>query len=457
MQTLKILALGALAMFSRYDAGGGCVANFSQSATDMSADMGAGLQVTPARISVTAGAILQVDGGASRAGQSVQLKQGSFALPLGVLDAQGHLQRALGSTDLAALTLGPAQVTTPSGAQAPVRFFIEPRLENAPALYPIGRVMKSDPTPVWIGIAQKKILTLNFRDASGVPGMPIISQSIGEYYVNGGDVLALSSMPLYSGYSSYVFSENFIDKGAHFDYFSTGIAITDTDTHLAEYTITKSTVMRRCPLDAGCEMTLVPRPYSRITSLTSERSGTLFAAIITANGAPSMLRAFREGTLGTAIDIVGASTALPHETMLGAGRLTDDEQPELIALSPTGAVSIWVGSQGTLVASDSLTGAVQQVLGELAVAAPSALGVGDLDGDGLDDLVVASNAQVVMLLNQGDGRFSGLAGPTAPAGLAPVTALAVGDVSVSGRGIADLVLASKDQHSIGAIENSATY
>jgi len=170
-----------------------------------------------------------------------------------------------------------------------------------------------------------------------------------------------------------------------------------------------------------------------------------------------MLKAFREGTLGAVVDIVGASTELPHETMLGVGRLTDDEQPDLIALSPAGTVSIWVGGAGALVASASLTGAVQQVLSGLSVGAPSALGVGDLDGDGLDDLVVASNAQVVMLLNQGDGRFSGIVGPTAPAGLAPVTALAVGDVSVSGRGIPDLVMASKEQHSIGAIENSATY
>ena len=170
-----------------------------------------------------------------------------------------------------------------------------------------------------------------------------------------------------------------------------------------------------------------------------------------------MLKAFREGTLGAVVDIVGASTELPHETMLGVGRLTDDEQPDLIALSPAGTVSIWVGGPAALVASASLTGAVQQVLSGLSVGAPSALGVGDLDGDGLDDLVVASNAQVVMLLNQGDGRFSGIVGPTASAGLAPVTALAVGDVSVSGRGIPDLVMASKDQHSIGAIENSATY
>ena len=98
---------------------------------------------------------------------------------------------------------------------------------------------------------------------------------------------------------------------------------------------------------------------------------------------------------------------------------------------------------------------MQQALA--GVTAPSALGIGDLDGDGLDDVVIASNAQLVMLINQGGGHFSALAGPTVPAGLAPVTALAIGDVSVSGKGIADLVLASKDQHSIGAIENSATY
>lgn len=138
MQTLKILALGALAMFSRYDAGGGCVANFSQSAADLGADMGAALQVTPTRISVTAGALLQLDGGPARAGQSIKLKQGTLELTLGVLDGQGHLQRTLGSNELTMLAIGPAQVTDSAGGQATVRFFIEPRLDNAPALYPIA-------------------------------------------------------------------------------------------------------------------------------------------------------------------------------------------------------------------------------------------------------------------------------------------------------------------------------
>lgn len=143
--------------------------------------------------------------------------------------------------------------------------------------------------------------------------------------------------------------------------------------------------------------------------------------------------------------------------MLGAGRLNDDDTPDLLALSASGTVSLWLGSNGQLVASDALTSAVQQTLTSAQVATPSALGVGDVDGDGLDDLVVASNAQVVLLLNQGDGHFSALAGPVVPAGLAPVTAIAIGDVSVAGKGIPDLVLASKDQHSIGAIENSASY
>lgn len=455
MQTLKILAFGSLAMFSRYDVGGGCVANFSQSASDMSADMGAGLQVTPARISVTAGAVLQVDGGAPRAGQSVQLQQGSFALPLGVLDAQGHLQRTLASTDLAALTLGPAQVTIPSGAQATLRLFIEPKLDNAPAPFAVGPVSKAGPTPVWVGIAQKKILTLNLRDATGTG---LIRQSVGEYLFDRGYMIIIATMQNYKSYSSPVFPDNYLDRGSRFQYISTGVGLTENGFYIAEYDATgPQAAFVNCPLDSGCNGMLTVRSFNRITSMSAAFSGTLFAAIITANGAPPMLKAFREGTLGTAVDIVGASTALPHETMLGAGRLTDDEQPELIALSPAGAVSIWVGGAGALVASDSLTGAVQQVLGGLSVAAPSALGVGDLDGDGLDDLVVASGARVVMLLNQGDGRFSGLAGPTAPAGLAPVTALAIGEVSVSGRGIPDLVMASKDQHSIGAIENSATY
>lgn len=455
MQTLKILTLGALAMFSRYDAGGGCVANFSPSASDMGADMGATLQVTPTRISVTAGAVLQLDGGPGRAGQSVKLKQGALEVTLGVLDGQGHLQRTLSSAELTTLALGPAQVTDGAGGQAVVRFFIEPRLDNAPAPFAVGPVSKAGPTPVWVGIAQKKILTLNLRDATGTG---LIRQSVGEYLFDKSAMLVVSLVQNYKSYSSPTFPGNYSDEGSKFQYTSTGISLTRSSFYLAEYDATgPQAAFVNCPLDAGCNGMLTARPFSRITSMCAALDGTLFAAIITASGAPAGLKVFRDGTLGAAVDLMGASTALPHETMLGAGKLNDDDQPDLIALTPAGAVTIWVGGPGPLVASDSLTAAVQQGLSALGIAAPSALGIGDLDGDGLDDLVVASNAQVVTLLNQGDGHFSGSAGPTAPAGLAPVTALAIGDVSVSGRGIPDLVLASKDQHSIGAIESSATY
>lgn len=452
----KILTLASLFMFSRYDVGGGCVANYAQDAADMK-DPGSGLQVTPGRISISAGGTLRVDAGLARAGQGVQLKQGSLELALGTLDAEGSLQKQVTKADLAGFSLGAAQVVTTSGAQAMVRFFIEPRFDNAPALYPVGRVMKTDPTPVWIGVAQKKILTLNFRDASGTG---LIRQSIGEYIVDIGGLLIIPQMQIYKNYSSPVFPGNYSDQGSKFQYISTGIGMTLRSLFLSEYDATgPQAIFLDCPLDAGCSGTLTVRPFTRVTSVSAANGGSLFAAIVTTAGSPAMLRAFRDGTLGTAVDIVGGSTGLPHETMLGVGRLNEDDFADLVAVSPTGAVSVWLGGPSQLTASDAMAAAVQQALAGAAVATPSALAVGDLDGDGLDDVVAASNAQVALLINQGEpggGRFSSLTGPTVPAGLAPVTAAAIGDVSVGSGGIPDLVLASKDQHSIGAIENSAT-
>lgn len=305
MYTLKILALTSLFTFPRYDVGGGCVANFAESAVDMSPDLGSGLQVSPGRISVSAGATLQVNGGLALAGQSVQVKQGAVTVALGTLDAQGHLQKSLGKTDLAALALGPAQVVTASGSMAAVRFFIEPMLDNAPALYPVGRVMKADPTPVWIGVAQKKILTLNFRDASGTG---LFRQSIGEYLIDINGLIVTPGVQIYKNYSSPVFPGNYSDQVSKFQYISTGIGLTATSLFLAEYDATgPQAVLLNCPLDMGCSTMLTVRPYTRITAISSERSGSLFAAIVTTGGSPAALRAFSEGTLGTAIDLVGGA------------------------------------------------------------------------------------------------------------------------------------------------------
>ena len=132
MYTLKAFTLLSLLAFSRYDGSGGCVSNFAQSSADMTTDQGSSLQVTPGRISVNGGATLQVSGGLALAGQSVQLKQGTMVVPLGTLDAQGHLQKPLGKAELAALTLGAAQVAVASGGQVPVRLYIDPKLDNAP-------------------------------------------------------------------------------------------------------------------------------------------------------------------------------------------------------------------------------------------------------------------------------------------------------------------------------------
>lgn len=453
MYTAKIFTLASLLMFSRYDASGGCVANYAQGPADLNPDAGSALQVSPNRISVSTGALIQITAGSERAGQSVQLKQGNVELPLGVLDAQGSLQKQLTKTDLTPFSLGVAQATLTSGPQATVRFFIEPKLDNAPTPFAIGPVSKAGPTPVWVGVAQKRIITLNFRDATGTG---IIRQAIGEYFLDKNGTINLPQIQNYQSYAGSVFPENYYDQGSRIKYSSTGIGLTSLRFFVSEFdAIGSQSIFISCPLDSGCNGMLTARPYTRITSMTSFIDGSLFAAIVTAGGTPA-LRAFRDGTLGTAVDIVGGNTALPHETMVGVGRLSEDDLVDLIAVSPTGGVSVWLGGQGGLMVSDAMATAVQQALAGAGVAVPSALTVGDLDGDGLDDLVVASNAQVVMLINQG-GRFAVVSGPTVPAGLSPVTSLAVGDVSVAGRGIPDLVLASKDQHSIGAIENSATY
>ena len=446
--TWKLVSLSLLLTLSPYGAGCGCASNSAQNSMDMGNDMATGLHVTPSRISMSQGGTVQVTAAAAFAGQAVQILQDFVTVPLGVLDAQGQLQKALAPSDLTALKLGPAQIMA-EGMQATMRFYLEPSLSTA---RPIILGMGSS-APVWAGLSQKEIFLLYYQDIT--MGMGLIAQGIGEYVFNDANkTIEFAPLPHYRGYKDYIFPDNIKNI-----YISTGVEILPKGLILAAYSgMYQSALIEHCLYNLGCNaVNIITRPYSRITSMTSDPKGALFAAIITNAGQPSALLAFSDEDLVTSVKVTGGNTALDAGTMLGIGLLDEDMVVDLLALTVTGTVQAWRGNQGQLTVSDALTMTLQQALSKAQIAKPTALAIGDIDGDGLDDIAVASDAQIVTLMNQGGGQFNAATAAVAPTGLLPVTAMAIGDVSVRGKGIPDLVVASTASHSVGVIENSSTY
>jgi hypothetical protein len=84
------------------------------------------------------------------------------------------------------------------------------------------------------------------------------------------------------------------------------------------------------------------------------------------------------------------------------------------------------------------------------------LTTGDVDGDGLDDIVAAEKDKLALLVNQSGANFAGSSIIAIAPDLAPVSSIAVGKVA-DGKAPNDLAIASKSNKRIGVLVNAATY
>jgi hypothetical protein len=81
-----------------------------------------------------------------------------------------------------------------------------------------------------------------------------------------------------------------------------------------------------------------------------------------------------------------------------------------------------------------------------------------VDGDGLDDIVVAGGDKINFLINQLGMGFANGSNVVVDATLSPVSSVAIGKVNATdSKAPSDLALASKAKKRIAVLVNAATY
>ena len=433
----------------------------------LGSDLGqSGLTINLSRIPITGNVKISVQAGKAQAGKTVELRQSatSAAYPLGLLNGDGALDMKIpAGAFAAAFKLGIADVVVVASSpakKATVRLYLDPTFNGlSPSKKDIGVVTTAtDPTPVWIGITGKQILALSYRYYSTTR----IDQVIGGFSYNTGDLTITPATPTRYVYSNPAFPTN---APMQDNYTSVGVALSEQAILLASYEVRESatpTNLLTCSLLApNCDFgaVLLPLlPFKSVAALTADRTGSAFAAIVRDSKGSDSLRAFNDIALKDAnsIPINSNGTSFGYDSLVSFGLLDSDDKADLIIWS-NNKLSVLVNKSATGFVFDAkLSDAANKALSTSAFTGLSALTTGDVDGDGLDDIVAAEKDKLALLVNQSGANFAGSSIIAIAPDLAPVSSIAVGKVA-DGKAPNDLAIASKSNKRIGVLVNAATY
>lgn len=145
--------------------------------------------------------------------------------------------------------------------------------------------------------------------------------------------------------------------------------------------------------------------YSSVTALAvGKRGPNNLLAVAGEDGNGPSLRAYRlpDGGSATASRLTVSSASGPL-ALLGTGSLDERDGVDLVTIGKDGTAAVWLASGNSLDRDESLSRSLATQLGSDPVRA---LAVGDLDRDGLADVVIGRKSQLAWLANQGDGTFA---------------------------------------------------
>lgn len=327
-----------------------------------------------------------------------------------------------------------------------------PTTPSASATDPSGN--DKAPSPIWLAIRQGVIYSYQI----GFNQVPISKMQLYKYNQQDSTLGAVPGSRILMG-SNLLFA---IAKSSALNIIPDPLNSTPTFSYL-----------NVCPAPATAEQVDIATcmtqngkiPDGKITKpIAADRNGTYVAVIdnqsylraymiIAGGGSPSNF--LNPVTLLEPVNPKKARLAVALELTRRTAPLPSD----LLAIKEDGTVETYLQAMGGTLGlnydptvaekSSALTGA--ESLSSLLYSSepaksPSALAVGDLDGDGADDLAAVRGNEVSLLLNQ---SYLGYKATDAPI-LAPwpVDAVAIGDIN--GDGKADVVVANNSAHSIAA-------
>jgi len=155
--------------------------------------------------------------------------------------------------------------------------------------------------------------------------------------------------------------------------------------------------LRYADIEAGLD-------YSTVTTLAVGKHGPgNLLAVAGEGGSGSTLRAYRLPDGGGIAQKLSVTAPPSPQALLGTGLLDDDSNVDLVAIGKDGVPSVWRASATTL---DKDSVGSKSLADQLGTEPVSALAVGDLDRDGLADVIVSRKTQLQWLANQGDGTFA---------------------------------------------------
>jgi len=189
--------------------------------------------------------------------------------------------------------------------------------------------------------------------------------------------------------------------------------------------------------------------------LTADKAGTAFAAIFKEKMRIE-LRSFSDPKLTAPLNIDGnTAKAFPSDTLVSFGLLDSDNIADLI-VHRGGFLSVFVRKQSQGFVYDEALSSKASIATHGTNL--SALSTGDVDGDGLDDIVVANDNQISILINQNGTGFAMDLSVVVDRTLSPVSSVAIGKVNAAdSKAPSDLAIASQSKKRIGVLLNAATY